>query len=458
MNASKPQKLTDSLTLNKCLFIFTHEVGDREFYPTYHRLQKTQWKPYRELREEQERQLRNMIRYSYCSVPYYHRLFNSLGLKPDSIKTIEDLELLPVLTRETIRENWEDLKPLNLRRIKYKEERTGGSTGSPLMYRISNNDRFLSGAILYRGWGYGGYNLSDKTVFLAGTSLDVGTKPYLVKRFHEIARNVKKLSAFEMDDNGMRHFVNITNVFKPRFIRGYASSIYFFAKWLEEKDIRIHQPVSVFTTSEKLYPWMREKIKKVFACDVYDGYGLNDSGVTAFECPEHSGMHIDTERSVTEVIDRYGNSVEQGAGRIIGTSLHNYAMPFIRYDTGDIGKLIEGECSCGRGYRLLSDVCGRSGDMLLTPEGNTISSLFFATILDETPAVREYQIVQESRDRITIKIAPGQHFCERQLEEIASVVKTRSETWNVEFNVVDRIEKTSAGKYKYVVNKIADES
>lgn len=457
MNAQKLQIPGKSPTLNKYLFIFTHEVGDLEFYPTYNKLIKSQWKPYEDRRAEQEKQLRNIIYYSYYNVPYYHRLFNNLGLKPDSIRKLEDLQKLPILTKDIIRGNWEDFKPLHLSRMKYREETTGGSTGTPFKYRISNHDRFLSGAILYRGWGYGGYQLGDKTIFLAGTSLDVGTKPYLIKRFHEFARNLRKLSSFDMDDKGMYQFVNIINSFKPKFLRGYASSIYFFARWLEEKDISIHHPVSVFTTSEKLYPQMREKIKKVFDCDVFDGYGLNDSGVTAFECPEHRGMHIDTERSVAEVIDGAGNSIEEGEGRIIGTSLHNYAMPFIRYDTGDIGRIKSEECTCGRGYKMLSDICGRSGDLLFTPEGKIINSLFFATIFDDALSVREYQIVQESLNNIVIRIAPNQNFEARQLNDFARMIKARSEGWKIEFDVVDRIEKTGAGKYKYVISKIAGE-
>ena len=457
MNAQKLQTSGNSGTLNKYLFIFTHEVGDLEFYPTYSRLVKSQWKPYAELKAEQEKQLKNIIYYSYYNIPYYHRLFDSLGLKPESVRTIEDLQKLPILTKSVIRENWEDFKPLNLNRMKYQEETTGGSTGTPFKYRITSHDRFLSGAILYRGWGYGGYELGDKTIFLAGTSLGVGPKPYLVKRFHEIARNLRKFSSFDMDDKGMRQFVNVMNTFRPKFLRGYASSIYFFARWLEENDLKVHQPLSVFTTSEKLYPQMREKISKVFGCDVYDGYGLNDGGVTAFECSEHRGMHIDTERSIAEVVDEQGNQLDHGEGRIVGTSLHNYAMPFLRYDTGDIGNLLEEECPCGRGYKLLKEICGRSGDILITPEGKAINSLFFATIFDEIMSVREYQIVQEKLDRIVVRLSTGRDFDQKQLQDIVRLIKARSQGWNIEFDIVDRIEKTRAGKYKYVINKVMSE-
>jgi phenylacetate-CoA ligase len=202
---------------------------------------------------------------------------------------------------------------------------------------------------------------------------------------------------------------------------------------------------------------MREKLKKVFNCEVYDGYGLNDGGVTAFECPEHSGMHIDTERGILEVVDSAGKQIEQGEGRIIGTTLHNYALPFLRYDTGDIGHLLADECSCGRGYPLLKEICGRTGDLLVTPEGKTINSLFFAYIFDDIQSVREYQVVQEKQDKILIRITPTRGFDQRQLPEIVRLIKTRSSGWEVEFDLVDHIDKTGAGKYKYVINKIANQ-
>lgn len=441
--------------LNKYLFTAAHQIGDMGFYPTYKRLVKNQWRPYRELKEEQETQLKRMLNYAYANVPYYHKLFARLDIKPGDIKKVEDLERLPIVTRETINENWEDFKPVSLKNIKYSSSATGGTTGTPLKYRLSNFDRFLSGAILYRGWGYGGYSLGDKMVFLAGASLDIGTKSYLITRAHEVVRNLKKLSSFDMGEKEMTRYAAVINSFKPRFMRGYASSIYFFARWLQENDIKIHQLRGIFTTSEKLYPAMRERISEVFGCDVYDNYGLSDGGVTAFECGEHSGLHVDTERSIMEVVDEGGTQITSGEGRILATSLYNYAMPFIRYDTGDSGHIIEDSCNCGRGFRLLKEVQGRSVDMMLTPEGKYVHGWFFLYIFwEHSKGVKEYQIVQETLDKIVIKIVPDKNFDGLQLDTIRNIVKKKSEKWNVEFQLVDSIPRAGSGKYKFIINNI----
>ena len=99
---------------HKPLFILAHQVGDMNFYPTYKKLIQNQWKSYEELKEEQEKQLRVMINFAYKHVPYYHKLFDGLKLSPDDIKKIEDLEKLSILTKDIIKQNWDDFKPVNL--------------------------------------------------------------------------------------------------------------------------------------------------------------------------------------------------------------------------------------------------------------------------------------------------------------------------------------------------------
>lgn len=441
--------------IHKPLFILAHVVGNRSFYTQYRNLLKSQWHHYDQLRFEQEKQLRILLAYSYEQVPYYRKLFTRLNLRPSDIRSIEDLEKLPVLTKEIIKNNWHDLKPVNLASLDYDSRATGGSTGTPMEYRVSQYDRFLAAGLLYRGWGYGGYNLGDSMVFLAGSSLDVGTKPWLVKRVHEITRNVRKLSSFDMSDTEMRQFTKIISSFQPRFIRGYASSIYFFARWLKENDLSIPHLYGVFTTAELLLPQMRKTIGEVFACGVYDNYGLNDGGVTAFECSEHAGMHVDTERSIMEVIDEHGHQVEGKQGQILATSLYNYAMPFIRYETGDLVTLTDTECSCGRHAKILRDVVGRSVDFFVTPEGKNVHGWFFLLIFwDHGQGIREYQLIQTAIDQIVIKFVPDKDFDGSRLETIRKIIRSKSSGWNVEFREVDAIDRTSAGKYKFIINEL----
>jgi phenylacetate-CoA ligase len=446
--------------IRKSIFILAHDMGNINFYSTYKKLLKDQWKSYEELKKEQERQLGNMLNFCYKYVPYYHNLLKNLDIVSEDIKKIEDLEKLPVLTKETIKKNWEDFKPVNLNKISYYNRSTGGSTGTPFKYRITKYERFLDGATIYKGWGYAGYKLGDKMVFLGGSSVGVGNMQTVFarseKKIHETVRNIKMLSSFDMGEKEMLQYVQIINSFRPLYIYGYPSSLYFFSKWIDEQDLNIHQPQGIFTTAEKLFPYMRTGMEDVFGCDVYDTYGLNDGGVHAFECSEHSGLHITTERSIMEIVDENGGQLENGEGRILATSLYNYAMPFIRYDTGDLGYIIDDVCGCGRESKLLKEVVGRQQEMLETPEGKYIHGEFFTHIFWEIDGVKEFQVAQDRLDKIIIKIVPEEYFDKKQLDKIRDVIRKRSERWVVEFKFVDVVEKTGAGKHKFIINNIKE--
>lgn len=440
--------------LRKSIFKLAHFVPAPDFWKVYRRLQENQWRPYEELKAEQDEQLRKIIVFSYENVPYYTKLFNRLGIIPSDIQKSEDLQILPILTKEIIKENWYDFIPKNLDKMKYDNRATGGTTGTPLKYRVSKEQRILAGCLLYRGWSYGGYEPGDKMVFLAGSSLGANVKTKFGKFIQETARNLKKLSSFDMSEKEMMDYVQIINNFKPKFIRGYASSIYFLSEWILKNDLNIFIPKAVFTTSEKLYPYMRLSISKAFKCDVFDGYGLFDGGISANECNHHSGLHIDTEGAIMEIIDDNGKQLINGEGTVLATSLHNYALPFIRYNTGDLAAISIESCKCGRKLQLLKYVIGRSVDFLITPEGKNVHGWFFDYIQKTIYGIKEYQVVQDSLEKINFKIVRDKDFDQNAPNKISEFIRQKSSNWMVEVEFVDKIERTGAGKFKFIINNL----
>jgi phenylacetate-CoA ligase len=182
---------------------------------------------------------------------------------------------------------------------------------------------------------------------------------------------------------------------------------------------------------------------------------MTDGGISAYECPEHSGLHIDTELGITEVVGPDGVQIDQGDGKILATNLHNYALPFIRYDTGDDATVIEDFCECGRGHKLLQEVIGRTVDILVTPEGKSVHGWFFLYIFWENgTGIREYQVVQKTRNEITIKLVVDNNFNDAQLERIRQIISSKSKSWIVTFQFVNEIERTRAGKYKFIINEV----
>lgn len=257
-----------------------------------------------------------------------------------------------------------------------------------------------------------------------------------------------------MTYENLNKYAEIINSFEPKILTGYVSSIYFLANFLDENNISVTSPQGIITTAEKLFPNVKNKIETVFGCDVYDSYGLNDGGVTAFECSEHEYLHVDTERSIMEVVDENNSQIGEGKGTILATSLYNFAMPFIRYDTGDIGYIVDDVCSCGRNHKLLKEIIGRQQDILQTPEGKYIYGGFFTHIFWEINGIKEFQIIQKKLDTLIINIIAEENFDEDQLNLIREIIQTKSNAWNVEFKYVDKINKTAAGKYKYIINEL----
>jgi phenylacetate-CoA ligase len=410
---------------------------------------------YESLLMEQNKRIRKIVQYSYNHIKYYNSLFKQLKIEPEKIKTIKDLEKIPVLQKEDIIKNWNDFIPNNISKIKYFKSTTGGSTGAPLKFRIEKKDRTLGIGMLYRGWSYASYELGEKMIFLGGASLDYSSKNNFLTKIQENVRNIKKFSSFDMGESDLKNNVQVIRSFKPKYLRGYASSIYFFSEWIEENDIKLPKMKAVFTTSDQLYPAMRKKIENVFSCPVYDGYGLNDGGVTAFECNEHNGLHIDTERSVMEIVDSNLNQLEEGEGTILATSLHNYAMPFIRYNTEDVGFLLNFNCNCGKKYKLLKELRGRVVDTFYTPEGKNVNGWFFIYIIWEScKGIKKYQIIQENLNKIIINIVVDNSFDYKQLNFIEQKIKEKSKKWEIEFKILDKINLTESGKYKYIINKL----
>ncbi len=142
------------------------------------------------------------------------------------------------------------------------------------------------------------------------------------------------------------------------------------------------------------------------------------SGVyIAFQCCKHSSYHIAAENTIVEIVNDKDGPVEQGEkGRILVTNLNNYAMPFIRYDIGDVGVASEKSCSCGRGLPLLDSLEGRSVDVIVTKSRGKISGNYLYYPADPNFAywgIEKYQIIQEDYENILIKIVPGKEPAER---------------------------------------------
>jgi len=443
--------------IHKMIFKAGFTSKDASFLKCYQFLKESDFKTYEHLKAYQDKSLQKLIRFSCSHVPYYREMFDNLGLNPKNIKSIEDLEVLPILTKDIIRNDPKKFIPDNLNSQNFVSVCTGGSTGNPLQYRMSKRDETLGLALLYLKFGYAGYEMGDKMGVIAGSSLIPSTKPNIVNNLKAFVLNEKRFSGFSMDDEYMENIIKVFNKFKPKFIRGYASSLYLFAHYILNSGSKIYfKPQAAFSTVEVLFSQQRKIIEETLNCRVFDQYGMNDGGLNASECEMHKGFHIDMIRSILEVADNEGNSLGPGKeGHILATSLNNYAMPFIRYDTGDLGILSSHSCECGRELPLLSKIIGRSGDLLATPSGVKIHAAFFCNIFWQIPWAKQFQVVQKRDDQMTIKIVPDnkESVNTSDLQKIEKIVLSRTGPMEIAFDITENIELTPAGKWKFTVRE-----
>ena len=420
----------------------------------YRQLDQTQWLSHEKLKEMQNAKLQKLTRHAYTNVPYYNSLFNSLDLLPEDISTQEDLVKLPILTKQIITSNFEGLKAKDFRRYHPILNKTGGSTGKPLQYYITKDLASINWAGMFRGWEWAKYNLGNKRITIGGSSLLPDDKISLFNKIRGALERNLPLTGAHLTEEILESHVNTIIGYKPEFFYGYSSAIYVLADYCKQMGVDDIQPKAVFTTAEMLLPHYRFLIEKQFQCEVYDQYGSNDGGIQALECEYHNGFHITTEKAIVEIVDDKDNLVEPGqTGRIIVTDLHNYAMPFIRYENGDMGTLSTEQCPCGRGLPLLKSLEGRTSDILKFSNGVSISGPAVTLIFKDCD-VKQYQLVQTDHNELSVNIIKGNNYSQNDENHFISILKHHAgKEISISVNYCENIPKTKAGKHRFIIKE-----
>jgi phenylacetate-CoA ligase len=382
-------------------------------------------------------------------------MFKANDLKPSDIKSAEDLLKLPIVTKADIRKNFHEFLSQDFRRYGPVPNSTSGSTGEPFRYYLDRKSVGIARAALWRGWGYAGYRFGDKVAVFAGLSLGSRLQQSMGRAAKRVFDRVMYFPAVNLRREILKAHAEKMLKFNPKFIRGYPSSLYFFASFLEKEKIEGIHPKAVITTAEMLFPYQRSLLEKVFRCDVFDGYGAYDGGTGAFECENHSGYHMAVEKAVIEFCDDDGNRVSEGEkGRIVATDLFNYAMPFIRYDTGDVGICSSRECSCGRKLPLMRQILGRTTDMLRFSNGAVLSGPSLTVIFKDFD-FKQFQLVQDRDDSLLVRVIKGETFVDEDARRLRKILEdVIGEGVEIRFEFVDFISPTKSGKWKFIISYV----
>jgi phenylacetate-CoA ligase len=265
----------------------------------------------------------------------------------------------------------------------------------------------------------------------------------------------EKISLWEINSESAENIFRRIEAFHPKFVMGYTSSLAAIADELLRRDLKLSRPVEgVITIAETLTPDRKRLIEKYFKAPIINRYGLREFGSwSAQSCRESPDrFHINTELVVCEVLRPDGTPCAAGeTGRVVLTDLHNFARPFIRYDTGDLAVAINEQCSCGRGFPMLGRIEGRSLDCLRTPSGDEISPAILGHFLfvyhDHLEAVRRYQLVQETATHATLLVVPDEGWDEERRQRLLTDLKQLlGDQMDVDVQVVNEIPLEKSGK------------
>jgi len=441
----------------------------------YKELEQTQWYSHEEMQQLQWRKLKKLLEHAYENVSMYRQAFQGAQVTPADINTPDDLKLLPIQTKATLRENY----PHNTIAKNASEKdkipnSTSGSTGSTFEFMMSRQLMGMRWGRYLRGNTWTGVDIGEKYLRIWGPHNSSSFERFSIG----FTLNMKELSAFGMDEQRMLEYVEYIKKYRPKIIEAYASAAAGLAMFMNRKGITDVKVDAVITSGETLFDAYRKEIEQAFNCKVFNRYGCREFGAIAHECSEHTALHLNSESFFIEFVEdeqTADNGFDtgfdtplatqpksptqpKGLYKIVLTNLDNFTMPFIRYEIGDVGRPNEKICSCGRGLPLIAEPFGRMIDIVMSPSGRMVS-VHYLTLLfgDYNEYVKGFQATQTREDKLEVMIVPS----ERYNDEISEVLRQKvqehaGDDMEVTFIPVDAIPPSETGKralLRSLVNK-----
>ena len=420
-------------------------------------LRHTRWSS-SELSKYQNKRVRAIVKYAYEHVPFYREKFSEVGLKPEDVKSIEDLNKLPIIGREELQRNSERLVSEEFDVGKLGVVSTSGSTGKPLFTYITKKEEEFRHAKLLRPHIVCGQKPRDRWVLLG--------PPQHSKKLNRLQRMFRLYSPFFVSlFDAVPEQLRSIKMLKPDVLDGYSSSLFLLAQEIANSGFDGIKPKFIMGGAELLDESSLRIIEKSFNAPYYDQYASEELQMIAWQCREKDGYHVDADTVVLQIVDEKGDEVSPGeSGEIVCTSLFNYAMPFIRYALDDVGiPSEEKNCKCGRSFPLMRMVEGRKDSMVKFSNGRKVPALVFGWIMEYYKFYRwvyQYQIVQKKVDSLKVFIKKKNDRCDENamaaelVRHMHKMLDVNESELSVVVEFVDEIPLDKSGKLRKVISEV----
>jgi len=400
------------------------------------------------LRAFQDRRLRTMVRWAAARSPFYRSWFAENGVDPRSVRTVDDLALLPVLERADLLEDPQRFLayPAGLT---WPALTSGTSGGGVVEVRRTPGSAVYEAAVLQRQWGWFDIPARPRRLALRAEGSGVGGDPGGDEVLERVpGTRIAKVSGYGVRRLDPERLLAAVRAFSPDVVEGWPSAVCELAGLLEDRGE--HLPVrGVLTSSESTSEAQRALMTSAFRAPLVDHYGQTERVCMAGSC-EAGGYHVFDDYGVVELLPAGDDAAHRGERlEVVGTPLHNWGFPLLRYRTGDtVGPPPSGPCGCGRAFTRLEPVSGRQEDAFTTADGRRVVQPSAPIV--HVRGIREGQVAQLAPGVFEVRMAlrPGADPGAVRAEVAARADRYYGPGQTLRFRLVDRVPRSGSGKLR----------
>jgi phenylacetate-coenzyme A ligase PaaK-like adenylate-forming protein len=418
-----------------------------------------QWWPAERSREYQLARLRELCTVAYQRSPYYRRTFDANGFRPTDLKSVDDVQYLPVLDRQTVRDYADDLLVVSPRLPHVDAVSTSGTSGMPLRFYIGADRSAAEYAHITSGWQRTGYRLDQPMAVLKGHLVPADRSGFRHEYDPVLRRHY--YSTFHLSDDQLQQYLDHIATLGDCYLLAYPSVVAAVIRFLRRAGRAApHNIRAIIAESEIVYAEQRRAAEETFGCRYFSLYGLTEKVVAAAECEASAAAHVWPTYGLFELLDERGRPITEPGqrGEIVGTSFLNTVAPFIRYRTGDFATYVADRCqACGREHVLIEDIRGhRAQEYLVALDGSLIPWSAVNMHDDTFLHVERFQFFQERRGVAVLRIIPGRMFTTTDRDRILrNLGRKLAGRIDLTVELVDALPLTERGKAIYVDQRLA---
>jgi len=418
------------------------------------------FKPLWKIRQDQNRNVSRMIAYAYKHVPYYRETMKRMNLDPSDFTCAEDIEKLPLLTKQDLQKDPEYYVSEELPVDAYLQHLTGGSTGIKLVFYEDPASSFLRNAHSERARGIV-TGVIGRRIGYRVTSIALREAAAIqVERFTRdsswVPRAVRmKRQALSILDPPEKN-IELINRFRPDVIATYGSYVVMMFAYIEKTGACFHAPRVILYGADFLPAQTRNLIRHKYGLSVLSRYQAIEAPRMGFECDHHKGIHLNLDLYPVRIVDADGRSLPEGEkGEVVVSNLVNRGTVVLNYMLDDVASIRPEKCTCGRSLPLMDLRLGRKDDIVRLPNDSIIHPITLQYLV-AWEDVLQYQVIQETLMQFTVNlvVSPAADTVEIKKSLKIKFEKEFGRGISVSVRFVEEIERTQSGKYRVVISRI----